>query len=188
MVKSRFIHLLAFVFLGPWPLQVLVRWQQVRHRCLESVDFQLRAGATVILVGVSGSGKSTLLQLLAEGTPEEAAEFYFDPCLLRPMEVIDPDALRATVARERDLQQLAQWPLRLRFAADMHTAARKSNFATVSATHCLAADVSWLRDSCDEVWILEQRRFRRLSPQKSNEFEEIKRYAALRSRMGSVNS
>ncbi|CAK9092473.1 Pentatricopeptide repeat-containing protein [Durusdinium trenchii] len=69
----------------------------------------------------------------------KTAEFYFDPCLLRPMEVIDPDALRATVARERDLQQLAQWgvessprsarsvkwklPPRLRFAADMRTAA-----------------------------------------------------------------
>lgn len=229
MAKSNFFIQLALIgFLAPWPSQVLARWRQVRHRCLRAVDLELRRSKTIVALGVSGSGKSTLLKLLAAGTPEAAGDFFMDPSLRRPMQVIDGDAIRAAaVPNDMDLQEVKAWgvessprsarsmkwkarcahalfeypglllldevldvmprPLRLRFAADICFAAMNSDFAVVSATHCLAADISWLRESCQEVWILEHGELRCLCPQTQRDFEEIERYAALRCRMGSVN-
>eukprot|EP00434_Breviolum_minutum_P021768 symbB.v1.2.019214.t1/scaffold1565.1/size111341/1 len=224
MAKYHYIMLALMGFLEPWPLQVLVRWRQVQQHCLRSIDLELCRGSTIFTLGCSGSGKSTLLKLLADGTPEAAAElacheemlageFFMDTSLQRPIEIIDADAIRAAmVPNDMELQEIRSWgvessprsarsvkwkvrmgrPLRLRFAEDIRTAATGSNFAVVAATHCflnatsLAADVSWLRESCDEVWILDHGELRCLCPQERRDYEEIERYAALRCRMGSA--
>ncbi|NOH21668.1 ABC transporter ATP-binding protein [Vibrio europaeus] len=48
------------------------------HRVLESVDFTLRAGASVALTGASGSGKSTLLNVIAGFEPLSGGELWLD--------------------------------------------------------------------------------------------------------------
>eukprot|EP00439_Symbiodinium_sp_Y106_P023393 s1821_g2.t2 len=64
-------------------------------------------------------------------------------------------------------------PLRTRFAADVYTAARKLRFAAVMATHCLAGDVSWMKDACSEVWILSGGRLRKHRPSRPDGYEEM---------------
>ncbi|CAE7560866.1 unnamed protein product, partial [Symbiodinium microadriaticum] len=65
--------------------------------------------------------------------------------------------------------------------------ARKLRFAAVMTTHCLAGDVSWMKHACSEVWILSGGRLRKHRPSRPDGYEELRRYAALRSRMGNVN-
>lgn len=62
---------------------------------LEDINFSVRAGEAVAIVGASGSGKSTLLSLLAGLDLPSAGEVWLDGCPLTPLDEDGRARLRA---------------------------------------------------------------------------------------------
>ena len=59
-------------------LTKVYRTGEVEVRALRGVDFELREGELVVLLGASGSGKSTLLNILGGLDVPTSGKVYFD--------------------------------------------------------------------------------------------------------------
>jgi len=82
-------------------LQGSIRFESVSYRykpnlplALDSINFEIRSGEMLAIVGPSGSGKSTLLRLmLAFEKPEEGVIYYDDQALCN----VRPDSMRSQI-------------------------------------------------------------------------------------------
>jgi putative ABC transport system ATP-binding protein len=68
----------ARVVLACQGLQKIYRMGEIDVRALDGVDFTLRAGELLVLLGVSGSGKSTLLNILGGLDVPSAGRIFFE--------------------------------------------------------------------------------------------------------------